>query len=95
MQDAGLNVIPTLGWVDEETYKFCFDSIEPCGVYAVGTVGIIQDPVARDLWFSGMNEAIKRLNPECILCYGAEINYNFGNVPVKKFKPSGRFESKS
>ena len=59
MYDAGLNVIPTLGWADEETHKFCFDGIEPGGVYAVGTVGIIQDPIARDLWFSGMSEAIK------------------------------------
>ena len=95
MQDAGLNVIPTLGWVEKETHKFCFDGIEPGGVYAVGTVGIVQDPIARDLWFSGMSEAIKRLKPECILCYGAEINYDFGSVPVKKFTPSGRFDSES
>ena len=92
MQDAGLQVIPTLGWVEEETHKFCFDGIEPGGVYAVGTVGIVEDPIACDLWFLGMDEAIKRLNPECVICYGTEIRYDFGNVPVKKIKPSGRFQ---
>ena len=92
MQDAGLQVIPTLGWVEEETHKFCFDGIEPGGVYAVGTVGIVEDPIACDWWFSGMDEAIKRLNPECVICYGTEIGYDFGNVPVKKIKPSGRFQ---
>ncbi|MBQ3585758.1 MAG: DUF4417 domain-containing protein [Synergistaceae bacterium] len=91
MQDAGLQVIPTLGWVEKETHKFCFDGIEPGGVYAVGTVGIVEDPIARNLWFSGMDEAIRRLNPECVICYGAKIGYDFGNIPVKKFKPSGRF----
>ena len=91
MQDAGLNVIPTLGWVEKETHKFCFDGIEPGGVYAVGTVGIVQDPIARELWFSGMGEAIRVLKPECVLCYGTEIDYDFGKIPVKKFNPSGRF----
>ena len=91
MQDAGLNVIPTLHWVEKETYKFCFDGLEPGGVVAVGTVGIVKDPIARDLWFSGMDEAIKRLQPECVICYGCEIGYDFGKVSVKKFEPTGRF----
>ena len=91
MNDAGFQVIPILCWVEEETFKFCFDGIEPCGVYAVGTVGCVKDPIARQLWFTGMDEAIKRLTPECIICYGPEIGYDFKDIPVKKFVPTGRF----
>ena len=91
LQDAGFEVIPTLHWVEEETFKFCFDGIEPGGVYAVGTVGCVKDEIARSLWFAGMREAIKRLKPECIICYGPEIGYDFTNVRVKKFEATGRF----
>ena len=94
MQDAGLTVIPTLHWIEPETYSFCFDGIEPGGVVAVGTVGIVRDAVARKLWREGMDEAIKRLSPKCIICYGTDIEYDFGSVPVKKFKPTGRFQSR-
>ena len=94
MQDAGLEVIPSLQWVEPETYKFCFDGLEPGGVVAVGTMGIARDKIARELWYSGMTEAIKRLNPECVLYYGPEIGYDFGNVRVKKFSATGGFYNK-
>ena len=86
MQDTGFEVIPTLQWAEAETYKFCFDGIESGGVVAVSTVGVMQDRDARKLWYSGMDEAIKRLKPECVLCYGAKIDYDFGDVPVKYYE---------
>ena len=87
MQDAGLNIIPTFSWSGEETFPFCFDGIEPGGVYALGTVGVLNDKEALERCYAGISEALKRLKPECILCYGHEIDYDFGNVPVKKFLP--------
>lgn len=87
MQDAGLNVIPTLSWSGAETFPFCFDGIEPGGVYALGTVGVLKDKDALERCYAGISEALKRLEPECILCYGHEIDYDFGKVPVKKYLP--------
>lgn len=86
MQDAGLQVIPTLQWAEAETFNFCFDGLETGGVIAVSTVGVMQDKNARDLWCLGMNAAIGKLNPECVICYGSKINYDFGVVPVKHIK---------
>ena len=85
MQDAGLEVIPTLQWAEEETFKFCFDGIEPGGVVAVSTVGVAKDRSgeAQDIWRAGMDAAIEILQPETVLCYGSRIEYDFGGRNVK------------
>ena len=92
MQDAGLEVIPSVGWVDEESHGYCFDGIPAGGVIAVGTVGVVSDPVACGLWRAGTTAAIERLTPECVICYGPAIEYDFGGVLVKKVGPTGRFK---
>ncbi len=38
------------------------------------------------IWKAGMDEAMKRLRPKNVLCYGARIDYDFGTVPVKYFE---------
>ena len=86
MQREGLCVIPTLSWAEEATYTFCFDGIEPGGVVAVSTVGVARSKEARQLWFNGMDEAILRLKPSTVLCYGTPIGYSFDNVPVKFYE---------
>ena len=97
MQDAGFEVIPTLQWADEETYKFSFDGIEVGGVVAVSTVGVMQDKEARNIWCTGMDAALEKVKPECVICYGSRIDYDFGDVRVKyiearKFTGGKRWE---
>jgi hypothetical protein len=78
MQDAGLNVIPTLSWAEKETFDFCFDGIEPGGTVSVSTVGVLRDKTAVKIWKDGMDEAIKRLRPSRVVVYGAgDIDFNF------------------
>lgn len=83
MQDAGIEVIPTLQWAEAETLKFCFDGIEPGGVVAVSTVGVMEDKDARGIWAAGMGAAIEVLRPEAVVCYGNRIDYDFGEIRVK------------
>ena len=87
MQREGLRVIPTLSWAEKATYAFCYDGIEPGGVVAVSTVGVARNKEARQLWFRGMDEALRRLEPSVVLCYGTPIGYDFGEVPVKFYEP--------
>lgn len=82
-QDYGMNVIPTLSWAEPETFTFCFDGIEPGGTVAVSTVGVMKDEHAQEIWRAGMDEAIKRIRPRTVICYGAKIEYDFGNIGVK------------
>lgn len=77
MQDAGIIVIPTLQWAEESTFDFCFDGVEPGGVYSVSTMGIKESKTARQIWKAGMDEAIRRLKPEHIVNYGGDIGYEY------------------
>lgn len=86
MQDAGIEVIPTLSWGEPETFQFCFDGLKNGGVVAVSTVGVMNDDVAKQIWANGMNEAIRRLKPSLVLCYGVEPKfYEWGSVKTKVF----------
>lgn len=76
-QDLGARVIPTLSWAEEATFQFCFDGIEPGGVVSVSTIGVKRDEEATKIWTRGMDEAIKRLRPSCVLVYGGDIGYKF------------------
>lgn len=82
MQDNGIKVIPTLSWSSEDSYSFCFDGIEKGGTVAVSTVGCVRD--AKEAWYAGMDEAMQRLEPSCVLVYGSDIGYEF-KTKVKIF----------
>lgn len=77
MQRYGINVIPTLSWCTEDSYEFCFDGIEPGGTVSVSTIGVKEDKHAGELWVAGMDEAIRRLDPKCVMVYGGDIGYEF------------------
>lgn len=86
MQDYGITVIPTLSWSNPDSYKFCFDGIEPGGTVSVSTVGVMTSEDAQNIWRDGMDEAIKRLEPTLIVAYGSKIDYDFKGVKVKYFE---------
>lgn len=86
MQDRGIKVIPTLSWAQPETYTFCFDGIQPGGVVAVSTVGVMRDEEAKKVWTDGMKEALKRVKPSLVLCYGVEPTFfDWGKTKTKFF----------
>lgn len=81
MQDYGITVIPTLQWCREDSFEFCFDGIEPGGTVSVSTIGVKKEDAASEIWFKGMDEAIKKLKPSHIVVYGGDIGYKF-DCPV-------------
>lgn len=83
MQDEGITVIPTLSWAEPETYNFCFDGLEKSGTVAVSTVGCMRSKEAKSTWSDGIAEALKRLRPKTVICYGQTIDYCFGKTSVK------------
>lgn len=80
MQRHGITAIPTLSWAEEETFEFCFDGLERGGVVSVSTVGVKQSEEATAIWNAGMTEAMRRLEPSCVVVYGGDIGYDFGAV---------------
>lgn len=92
LQRCRVEVIPTIQFSDEKSFEFCFDGIEPGGVMATSMLGCARDKSLHDGWRLGMDEAIRRLKPSTILCYGTGIEYGFKGIktvfyrhPVKKW----------
>lgn len=85
-QSLGVNVIPTIGWSNEESFDFCFDGVEKGSIVAVGTVGILNNKDAKELFIKGYNEMLKRIEPSKIIIYGNEIEGLEGNkIYIKPF----------
>lgn len=92
--DRGIKVIPTLTWAEPSTFQFCFDGIKPGGTVAVSTIGIVKNKVAKEIWSKGMEEAIKKINPQNILIYGTIPDFDFGKINIKHYD-SRKFEVKN
>ena len=83
MQEEGLIVIPTLQYAGPDTFEFAFDGIEPGGVVGTSTVGVMTDEEALKIWSDGMDEAIRQLHPSTVVCYGPQIDYDWGETQTK------------
>ena len=81
-QSKGMNVIPNIRWDSEETFEFCFLGIPKGSIISVSTVSLVKDPELRQMWINGMKECIDRIEPEKILLYGKEIDFDFQGIPV-------------
>ena len=44
---------------------------------SVSTIGVKRDETANKLWVDGMDEAIKRIQPQHVVVYGGDIGYTF------------------
>lgn len=88
LQAQGLHVIPTLSWATPDTFAFCFEGIPKHSIVAVSSVGVKSTQEQLSIWRCGMEEAIKRLQPRCILLYGGRIDFDFGQIQVIEYKNS-------
>ena len=82
-QDAGLDVIPTIVWAEPESYEYVFDGLTKHSVIAVSTVGIMENEESRRIFADGMRKALDELEPKLVLCYGAKIDFDWGETEVK------------
>ena len=83
-QSLGIDVIPDVRWGDRDSYDYCFDGIPKGGTVAISALGIANDrdwnEKDDDLWMSGYEEMLKRLEPTTIIYYGTVIGELAGNV---------------
>jgi len=85
-QDSKMTVIPTVSWSDEKSFDFCFDGLPKRGTLAVSTVGVLRHSESRAIWDAGMKECIKRCDPIRIILYGEDIDFDFGDIEIVRFK---------
>lgn len=85
-QDYGIRVIPTLSWAEEETFEFCFDGLPQNSTVAISTVGVMRSKEAKEIFYKGCNEFMRRLKPKNIINYGKDSGYDFENANVVYYK---------
>lgn len=56
---------------------FCFDGIPKGSIVAVSTIGVKRHEETLQIWKSGMDAMIERINPSVILVYGGELEYDY------------------
>lgn len=69
-QNYGCVVLPTVGWALPDTYDLCFGNIERNSVVIISTIGCQENP---DVFLSGFDEMMKRINPPLVVVYGDMI----------------------
>ena len=75
-----MTVMPTICWSDAASFEWCFDG-EPVGsVVAVSTKGTQKDDKARELFYAGYHQMLKRLMPKTVLLFGKNPGALDGNV---------------
>ena len=90
----GITVIPTIGWSDEESFKWCFDGEPKNSVVAVSSIGTQRYEESMQLFLKGYAEMKKRLKPKQVLFWGnipkeleEETNIiHMGYIMDEKFK---------
>ena len=70
MQFNGINVIPTIGWSNKESFEWCFDGEPKGSAIAVSSIGTQKNKQSKELFMNGYNEMLKRLEPTQVLFYG-------------------------
>ena len=80
--DCGCQVIPTLQWAGSDTLDWVFEGIEKGGTVAVSTVGVMRDKDAFELWKAGMERALVEVEPETVICYGTDVDFDFSPARV-------------
>lgn len=72
-QMHGIKVIPSIGWVEEKNYEWCFDGEPKNSIIAISSLGLMQDPEVKKTFEKGCKKALDELNPSKILWYGKPI----------------------
>lgn len=79
-QELGMQVIPTVSWSTEDSFKWCFDGIPKNSCVAVSSVGCMNNKNSKNGFIKGYEEMIRRLKPEIILFFGKKPEEISGNI---------------
>lgn len=70
MQKQGIDVIPNVGWSDENSLEWAFDGIPEKSVLSITTQGCLRDYVCKQSLVNGLHRLIREKNPLKIIVYG-------------------------
>ena len=81
---AGIDVIPSVGWSDEQSYDFCFEGLPKHSTVAISTNGCLASKESLYYFEKGFNKMLEVLNPSIILNYSRPAKvFNNCKTPIK------------
>lgn len=80
LQEAGIEVIPTISWSTPDSLEWCFDGEPTQSTVAVSSVGATNSKEKRTLFLAGYNAMMERLHPATVLFYGKVPEGCQGNI---------------
>lgn len=80
LQEAGLEVIPTISWSTPDSFEWCFDGEPTQSAVAVSSVGATNSRAKKELFLAGYAAMMERLHPDTILFYGKVPEECQGNI---------------
>ena len=93
MELFGIKVIPTIGWSDKESFKWCFDGEPKNSIVAVSSIGTQKYKESRKAFLEGYNKMLEILEPTTVLFWGNIPNeidksniIHMGYIMDEKFK---------
>ena len=72
-QENGIAVIPSIRWMFEDSYQWCFDGEPKNSVVAVSTIGLCNEKSMMDMFINGYYQMLETLNPIQVLWFGKYI----------------------
>ena len=76
----GIVVIPTICWSDCLSFEWCFDGETKKSIIAISTKGTHGDERAKERFFAGYYQMMKRLEPTAIMLFGNNPGALDGNI---------------
>lgn len=80
LQEAGIQVIPTISWSTPDSFGWCFDGEPQGGVVAVSSLGVMNSKEKKELFLIGYKEMVRRICPDTIIFYGYVPDECIGNI---------------
>ena len=69
----GVNIIPTVGWNDPESWEWCFDGIPKGSIVAVSTNGIVGKE-SIEHYCTGYKVMLDHVEPSKVVCVGRPLD---------------------
>ena len=73
LQKLDVPVIPTIGWSTRRSFDYFVRGLSEGGTVAISTNGVLRNFVSQRLFREGVFEMERKIRPEIIVIYGAEM----------------------
>lgn len=83
-QGQGLTVVPTLQWMDVDSYEWCFRYVPKHGTVAVCAKGSQRSKASRAAFAYGLANALEIVEPKRVLLLG-KAEFDFGGIEVVRY----------